>query len=103
MAENSVQKIVEYAFSVLSGPYGPELIASFSSQISFLKIMCPHPECWPDTTIIMGPAFGRVALEGHLIGIGKDAGRVAGFISLRDLLENKIYSQPCVITLPYDH
>jgi hypothetical protein len=117
MAETSPQKILEYAFSVLSGPFGPELIASFSSQIGFLKIMCkqclidcrgcinncPHPECWPDTTVIMGPTFGRVTLEGFQIGEGKDAGKIAGYVSLRDAWENKIYSEPCIITLPYDN
>lgn len=117
MAETSPQKILDYALSVLSGPFGPELIASFSSQIGFLKVMCkgclidckgcidncPHPESWPDTTVVMGVNFGRVALEGHLIGKGKDEGRVAGYMSLRDTFDNRVYSEPCIITLPYDH
>ena len=99
MAGNvSYEKIVDHALAILSGQNAPELIAGFSSQLGFLKVVCenccivgcygyqencPFPTCLPDTTIMLMEG-GRVSLEGFAIGTGKDEGRVAAYLTIRD-------------------
>jgi hypothetical protein len=109
--------LLSNAMSVLSGDHGAEILAGFSTQVGFLKEVCknclidcygciedcPHPECWPDETIMFSPTQERVALEGFVFGTGEDRGKMAGYLIVRDKKENKIYSRPCVITLPRDN
>jgi hypothetical protein len=117
MEPSQYDNLLSHAMDVLSGNHGAEILAGFSSQVGFLRVLCdtclidckgcisdcPYPECWPDATIIMSPHLWRVALEGFVFGTGADEGKMAGYMILRDEKENKVYSRPCVITLPYDH
>lgn len=113
----SYDSLVSDALSVLSGDLGVEILVGFSTQLSFLKVLCsncfldchgcidncPHPESWPETTLLTSPTKDKVILEGYAMGAGEDTGKMAVYLIVRDVKFNKIYSQPGVVTLPYDH
>jgi hypothetical protein len=114
---HSCDSLVAAALSVLSGDLGVEILVGFSTQVSFLKVLCnncfldchgcidncPHPESWPETTLLNSPTNDKVIFEGCAIGAGKDVGKVAGYLIVRDAQFNKVYSEPCVLTLPWDN